>query len=180
MLINLYSGFDWTLEIIDDGTSPNLNTAMLSLINSSVSSKTITKRDYFGLPYPDINPRYSKDKSVEEVVIRSIYSYKFGASGYIVEIAVYRIWPRGIMTEEPRIESGMSMYHPEWDYQMAEVYDTSNTRDWDAKLNCFFRHEDEGIPGFLKEVKFLVSSLLSQTFRNNVASCVTHKILQQL
>lgn len=164
MLTTLYSGFDWALEIIDDGTNPDLNPAMISLVNSSVSSKTITKTDSLGFPYPGITPKIKSSGPVNYLAVRSVYSYKFGTLGYIVEIAVYREWVNGDMAEEPKIESSMSMYHPEWDWQMAKVFNTSKVREWDPQLNCFFGQECDkgGISNFLNEIIFL-QGLLAKT-----------------
>jgi hypothetical protein len=145
------------LEIIDDGTNPDLTSAMLKLINSSVSGTTTLKKDSLGLSFPDVAPKHTDSYPVKEIVVRSVYSYKFGESGYIVEIVVYRTWDKGCMKKEPRIESSMSMYHQVWDWQMAAVWNTTKARDWDPQLSCFFEGDGQqgGIPKFLEDIKFL-------------------------
>lgn len=132
--------------------------------------------DALSLTYPDIQPKYPKGQSVENAVIRSVYSYEFGASNYIVEIAVYRTWPKGNMAVEPKIESSMSMFHKVWEWQMEDRFHTSSGRNWDPQLKCFFEDQDtqpEGMPGFQKAVKFLVSNCGSPSLKNKVRSFTT-------
>jgi len=151
---------------------------MRSLIESSVDGKTTLRKDPIGLSFPVIEPKISKFTNEDdghifkEVVLRSVYSYQFGTSGYIVEIAVYRTWRKSLAkgslsweklmsTTEPRIESSISMYNRMWDWTTTEAWDKTRSRNWDPQLRCFFGEEEvgDGIPKFLETTKFFLDFL---------------------
>lgn len=137
---------------------------MKSVIQNSISRKTESKKDSLGLVYPGVKPRLSDFQKeyavIDEVVIKSTYSYNFG--GYIVDIVIFRTWFPGKdkkieMTNQPRLHASISMYHLDWAYQTSALYNTK-VRDWDDQLIWAFGNG--GYPVFLDHVKFLQKLLV--------------------
>lgn len=99
------------------------------------------------------------------VVVRSVYQYLLKDSGYIVEIAVYREWNGYNTKAQPKMLSGVSMFHPVWDAEMGSIENTTFSRNWDPQLNCFFgQGQNGGIQKFLEDV-VLIQGLLSDAAR---------------
>lgn len=101
---------------------------------------------------------------VTSIVVRSVISYKMRDSGYVVEIAIYREWKAGSTNGIPEMNSGVSMYHPAWDYETENIERQDREREWDGKLSQFFdngsTHESCGIGALRNEIA-VVQDLLS-------------------
>jgi len=163
--------FDWTLEIITDGSIADLPSTMLSLIEGSLSGKSKEREDCLGLSYPGVSPSTQYGLDVRNVVVRSVYQYMLKETGYIVEIAVYREWDGCNTAKEPKMLSSVSMFHPVWDGQMDSIEYTTKERDWDRQLRCFFEGPDQngGIPKFMEDV-ILIQGLLTDAARASTGS----------
>lgn len=156
------SKFDWTLEVITDGSINDLPSSLLSLIDGSLSGNSKQRVDRLGFTYPGVSPKCVHGLDVRVVVVRSVYRYMLRDSGYIVDIAVYREWSGYNTTGEPRMLSSVSMFHPVWDNEMDSIENTTRERNWDPKLRCFFEGENQsgGIHKFMEDVAF-IQGLLS-------------------
>jgi hypothetical protein len=156
------------MEIIEDSQNSDLSPSMISLVNRSVSGQTKSRKDALGLIYPGVEPNLTSrplGPSITEMGVKSTYSYQFGRSGYAFDVVIDRTWlPRKVkdgslrivMTDQPRIQASISMYHQFWDDQTIALYNT-NVRDWDAGLKWIFGEKADkgGISNFLENVAFL-------------------------
>ena len=171
---------DWTVDIITDGSISTIPESLLSMVECSVTSKTMTRRDSLGLPYPGVAPRLPPGKNVKSVVVKSVYEFKLAElnklepptdskdsepkvmkSGYTIEIVVYRDWVDGNPRREPIVTASVSMYHDIWDFEMESIEDTTKERNWDENLRCFFEQDGQegGLSKFFSDVQFVQSML---------------------
>jgi len=119
-------GFDWKMEIIEDGMYPGIPSSLLALIKTCVTNETKDRVDTLGLPYPGITPRQSLDLGIDEVHIRSVYEYVFTESQYIIEIAIYRSWQGcQVVDRQPQIQTSVSMYHRVWDEETGKILEVA-------------------------------------------------------
>jgi hypothetical protein len=96
---------------------------------------------------------------IDSVVLRSTIQYKLVESGCIVEISIYRTWNGHDTKTEPVIETSVSMFHQDWEWQLAK---TTDVRDWDDHLTPLFSNgttDKTGIAVFFEEVGEIQSDL---------------------
>jgi len=168
------------MEIIEDGTFPDIPKSLLALIRTCVTDKTKERVDFLGLPYPGITPRQSLNLGIDEVHIRSVYEYVFTQSQYVIEIAIYRSWQGcDVVGRDPEIQTSVSLYHRVWDEETGQghpvnlnsmkltsavsIENTTHDRSWDRDLKCFFeqKYQIGGIEGFLDHVVFIQDMLVN-------------------
>jgi hypothetical protein len=162
------------LEIITDNAIKDPQPEWDKLVHQSVTNKTDDRTDLNGVPYPGVTLSVRGIAPVNSVAVRSTIKYKFAKSGYVVEIAVYRHWIGSDTKPEPKVQSGVSMYHPIWDSAMKSIEDTTEVRDWDQNLTQFFNNGEEGTHGiayFLDEVD-CIRSYMSEASKGFFQSLV--------
>ena len=110
------------MEIIEDGTYPEIPPSLLDLIETCVTNETKDRVDSLGLSYPGITPRKSPNLGIDEVHIRSVYDYVFTESQYVTEIAIYRSWKGcDVVSRNPEIQTSVSLYHRVWDEETGKA-----------------------------------------------------------
>ena len=167
------------MEIIEDGTFPDIPPSLLALMRTCVTNETKDRVDSLGLPYPGITPYQSHNLRIDEVHIRSVYEYVFTGSQYIIEIAIYRSWQGcEVVGRNPKIQTSVSLYHRVWDEETGttlrrferlelisavSIENTTNERSWDRDLKCFFerKYQIGGIQGFLDHVVSIQDMLVN-------------------
>jgi len=126
--------------------------------------------DSLGAPYPNVLPGAPYSIHIDSVVLRSTIQYRIIDSGCVVEISIYRRWQGRNTNIEPVVETSVSMFHQDWEWQLAE---TTDVRDWDEFLTPLFSNgttDKTGIEQFFHEVGEIQSDL-SDACRNTFDTC---------
>lgn len=122
---------DWAVEVITDNSIERWPDQLTSLIKTSVSTRTKAREDSLGLEYPAVTPTAPWGVYITKTVVRSVIQYKVRESGYIIEIAIYRTWEGEKTSDEPKMESSVSIYHPYWDDEMESIESkATEVRQW--------------------------------------------------
>jgi hypothetical protein len=114
--------------------------------------------DSFNLKYPQIHPRSSTELQINSLVMRSVIQYAFQGSGYIVEITLDRTWDGPDTTTEPGMTANVAMFHPQWDWEMESIEQSTDGRNWKRGLSTFF---ENGFENFLAAVQTIQGFLSS-------------------
>jgi hypothetical protein len=91
--------------------------------------------------------------------MRSVIQYALQNSGFVVELSFYRTWYGPDTKPEPQIAASISMFHPQWDWQMESMENSTAGRNWKRGLSNFF---ENGFDAFFNEVQE-IQELLSVT-----------------
>ena len=129
------------------------------LIEGSISKHH--RVDSLPIRYPQVHPdpRYNPELQITKLVMRSVIQYALQNSGFVVELSFYRTW-YGLDTKlEPQIAASISMFHPQWDWQMESMENSTAGRNWKRGLSNFF---ENGFDAFFNEVQE-IQDLLSVT-----------------
>lgn len=147
---------DWALEVITDNSIEEWPSQLTELINNSVAVNSPVRGDTLGLSYPGVSPgpRCPYGVIISKVVVRSVIHYLVRDSGYIIEIAIYRTWEGDNTSEEPKMASSVSLYHPSWDLTTESIEMTTKVRGWDKSLSHFFDNGDRvgGLQTLMDEI----------------------------
>ncbi|KAG9239466.1 hypothetical protein BJ875DRAFT_479369 [Amylocarpus encephaloides] len=172
--INIESKVDWSIEVITDKTIPDPDPEWFKLVDGAIKPEAKDRIDSLGLCYPTVTLSMKTGlPNVDSVVLRTKKQYKLKGSGYILEVTIYRQWNCRDTAKEPDVQASVSMYHPEWDIEMANIEGTTYVREWNKDLTQFFNNgEDEthGVRGFLKEVGIIATCVgeASEEFFNTL------------
>ena len=151
--------WDWQLKVVSDNSRETIPEDIYSIIAESVTAKSRGLRDELGLEYPEIRPKNCYGVEIISTVLRSVIQYMLIDSGYIVEIAIYRIWQGSNTKVAPRMAAGVSMFHRSWDTEMASIEGSVGERGWTKDLVNFFDGE-RGLKGFIDEVDNIQGHLI--------------------
>jgi hypothetical protein len=147
---------DHTLQVITDQPVDIPTTSekeFESLVEGSLSMKSKDWRtDQFMLQYPRLHPRNNKELQIDKLVIRSVSQYAFQGSGYVVEIILDRTWDGPDTRSDPRIVASVSLFHPQWDWEMESKEHSTQERKWKRDLSNFF---ENGFEGFFAAIQFV-------------------------
>ena len=145
----------------------------MSLLDSCLCGSTEERTDILGLPYPGINPAHPQGGfTVSSVVLKSVSQYKTQPGGYTVDVTIYREWDgykttmfeNGMKTNiDPKIKTSVSMWHPDWENEMASNEGTTREREWDRQLAKLFPRG--GLSSFLDDVQ-LVHGMLAASAKD--------------
>jgi len=145
----------------------------MSLVESCLRGRTEERTDILGLPYPGINPAHPQGGfTVSSVVLKSVSQYKILPGGYTIDMTIYREW-NGYKTTmfengekiniDPKIKTSVSMWHPNWENEMASNEATIREREWDRELANFF--PSGGLSSFIDDVQ-LVHGMLAASAKD--------------
>jgi len=168
----LFRKVDWALELITDNQIANPDPSWSALIESCLTPETTDRMDLLGAPYPDVRPGAPYNIQINSIILRSTIQYRIIDSGSVVEISIYRTWQGRNTKIEPVVETSVSMFHQDWEWQLAE---TTDVRDWegDEFLSPLFSNgtrDKTGIEQFFHEVGEIQSDL-SDVCRNMFDTC---------
>ena len=129
------------------------------LIEGSISKHH--RVDSLTIRYPQVHPdpRYNPELQITKLVMRSVIQYALQNSGFVVELSFYRTWYGPDTKPEPQIAASISMFHPQWDWQMESMENSTAGRNWKRGLSNFF---ENGFDAFFNEVQE-IQDLLSVT-----------------
>jgi hypothetical protein len=129
------------------------------LIEGSISKHH--RVDSLPIRYPQVHPdpRYNPELQITKLVMRSVIQYALQNSGFVVELSFYRTWYGPDTKPEPQIAASISMFHPQWDWEMESMENSTAGRNWKRGLSNFF---ENGFDAFFNEVQE-VQELLSVT-----------------
>ena len=159
-------------EVVTDSIAKNEDfsnerCAIDSMVEGSVSPKTLRREDKYLLPFPEVQPRSTPDLRITNITVKSAVQYALKNSGYVVEVAIYRDWPDLITLWNPSMNAAVSIFHPLWDSVMGKMKEGADERGWDRKLGKFFDYsQDEnenGFESFLAEVQAIQGFLCDAT-----------------
>lgn len=120
-----------------------------TLVEGSISAKQY-RVDSFNLKYPRIHPRSSTELTINKLVMQSVIQYAFQGSGYIAEITLNRTWDGPDTSTEPGMTANVAMFHPQWDWEMESIEQSTDGRNWKRGLGTFF---ENGFENFLAAVQ---------------------------
>lgn len=92
--------------------------------------------------------------------MQSVIQYAFQGSGYILEITLNRTWDGPDAATEPGMTASVAMFHPQWDWEMESIEQSTDGRNWKRGLSTFF---ENGFENFLAAVQTI------QGFLSNAA-----------
>jgi hypothetical protein len=127
--------------------------------------------DSFNLKYPRIHPRSSTELQINNLVMRSVIQYAFQGSGYIVEITLNRTWDGADTTTEPGMTANVAMFHPQWDWEMESIEQSTEGRNWKRGLSTFF---ENGFENFLAAVQTIQGFLSNAAIEAQEDAVRTH------
>jgi hypothetical protein len=151
-----YRHFDHTLQVITDHPVDIPTTSekeFESLVEGSISTKPKDWRtDQFMLQYPRLHPRNNTELQINKLVMRSASQYAFQSSGYVVEITLDRTWDGPDTRSDPRMVASVSLFHPQWDWEMESMEYSTQERKWKSDLSNFF---ENGFEDFFAAIQFV-------------------------
>ncbi|KAH8775846.1 hypothetical protein BGZ57DRAFT_365462 [Hyaloscypha finlandica] len=153
---------DYTLQVITDNMveiPDDSRKEFEKLIEGSISKHH--RVDSLTIRYPQVHPdpRYNPELQITKLVMRSVIQYALQNSGFVVELSFYRTWYGPDTKPEPQIAASISMFHPQWDWQMESMENSTAGRNWKRGLSNFF---ENGFDAFFNEVQE-IQDLLSVT-----------------
>lgn len=149
------------MEVLSDNQISEPPTVLLNVIQDSIHAKSKVRKDKHNYDYPEISlSKVPNGWKVTGVEVQSVLKFKLSRSGYIVDLVLHRRWdtiddkvePQG----EPKMTAGVSMYHPNWEYQMRSYENEAGERGWSPDLKDFF---DDGFSEFINEVTIVQNYL---------------------
>lgn len=162
---------DWEIELITDNALPvnEVPAPMLKMAMESVTTTTPVELDSTGLEYPKVKPHAPSGATIDGIVVRTVAEYALKASGYVLQLAVYRRWTPS-NPQEVELSAGVTMYHRDWDYHTRDLDGTLEARHWDDPLKLFFGHYadptreavegSKGVENFLQDVEYIRDCLV--------------------
>ncbi|PQE24563.1 hypothetical protein CJF32_00007583 [Rutstroemia sp. NJR-2017a WRK4] len=172
--IDIEKQVDWDLEIVRETVSDKMYPSFESLVKNCLDKDRMRherlfkanseeSQDRMGLYYPRIFAHPEPGLVILDTSLRSTYRYLTTGAFYCVELVMNRQWTEMDTKSEPRMTSGVSVYHTNWDADMESIEHTNYERDWKDDMSNFFpektQHSRGGLAGLTQVLEYMRGAL---------------------